>query len=60
MPLIGVDVKDIGVDPRVVADILARVDTVTKRLDWLSLAAVSITQQLGEKFSLKLPPPPQG
>lgn len=59
MSLINIDLKSEGIDPKVISDILARVDAVTKRLDWLSSAAVSILKQAAEKFHFDLPPDPQ-
>jgi len=54
--LINIDLKSEGIDPAVVADILKRADSVSKRLDWLSLAAVSIVTQIAAKFHFDLPP----
>jgi len=50
------DISLKGVDPNVVSDIVTRIDNVSKRLDWLSLAAVSIVTQIAAKFHFDLPP----
>lgn len=50
------DISLKGVDPNVVSDIVTRADNVSKRLDWLSLAAVGIVKQLAVKFHFDLPP----
>lgn len=50
------DISLKGVDPQLVSDIVKRVDSTTKRVDWLSAAAVSIVKQLATKFHLDLPP----
>lgn len=55
MDLIG-DPKKFGIDPLKIADIVTRADTTSKRVDWLSAAAVAIVRQLAARFKFELPP----
>ena len=50
------DISLKGVDPNALSDIVTRLDNVSKRLDWLSLAAVAIVNQVATKFHFDLPP----
>jgi hypothetical protein len=54
-----INLKSVGIDPVKVEAIQENALTVTRNAAWISEALVSAIQQLGEKFSLKLPAPPQ-
>lgn len=54
-----IEPKALGIDPLKIADIVTRADATSKRVDWLSAAAVAIVRQLAARFKFDLPPDPQ-